>query len=87
MKTTARLVAGLFATVILSGVVSTSVPTPAAADSHRQKARDDIRHARQDAQQARKLRREGKYDQARQYWQAAQKRRRMAERERERAHR
>jgi len=43
MKTTARLVAGLFATVILAGVETTSAPTPADAASHRQKAHDDIR--------------------------------------------
>jgi hypothetical protein len=82
MKTTARLVAGLFATVMLAGVVTTSAPTPAAASSHHDKARSDMKHARQDAATAHKLEREGKYAQAQQYWQAAQTRRQMARQQR-----
>jgi hypothetical protein len=82
MKTTSRLLMGLFATVILSGVVATGTPTPAVAANHREKARSDMRHAQMDLQRARQLEREGKYAQARQKRLAARKRWRMARRER-----
>jgi hypothetical protein len=85
MNTTSRLLMGLFASVILSGVVATSAPTPAVAATHREKARSDVRHARMDARRARQLAREGNYAAARQKQRAARKRWRMARRQRYRA--
>jgi hypothetical protein len=82
MKTTARLWTGLFTTVFLSGVITTSALAPAAARSHRDKAGNDSRHARMDAQRAQQLMREGKYAKAEQKMRAAQKRQRMAQHER-----